>query len=84
MMKTKLGVDMGNSRLYQKPYSDKFYLVSHPTGNFVKFSGDDTRTTWENISHYIAQLEKLISMMLCTFAYFLYLSLELLSLGFLH
>ena len=60
MMKTKLGVDMGNSRLYQKPYSAKFYLVSYPIGcrfpDFVKFRGDDNRTTWEHISHYIVQL----------------------------
>jgi hypothetical protein len=57
---TEFGVDMGNFRLYQKPYSTKFYLVSYPTGrrvpDFVKFSGDDNRTTWEHISQYIAQL----------------------------
>ena len=28
MMKTKLGVDMGNSRLYQKPYPAEFDLVA--------------------------------------------------------
>ena len=53
-MKTKLGVDVGNSRLYQKPYPAEFYLVSYPTGwsvpDFVKFSGDDSRTPWEHIS----------------------------------
>ena len=35
-------------------------LVSYPTGwrvsNFVKFSGDDNRSTWEHISQYVAQL----------------------------
>ena len=54
MMKTKLGVDMGNSKLYQKPYLAEFDLVSYPTGwsvpEFVKFHGDDNRTTWEHIS----------------------------------
>ena len=54
MMKTKLGVDMSSSRLYQKPYATEFDLVSYHTGwcvpNFVKFSGDDKRTSWENIS----------------------------------
>ena len=45
MIKTKFGVDMGNSRLYQKPYSADFDFVSYPTGwhfsHFVKFNGDD-------------------------------------------
>ena len=45
MIKTKFGVDMGNSRLYQKPYSTDFDFVSYPTGwhfsHFVKFNGDD-------------------------------------------
>ena len=54
MMKTKLGVDMSSSRLYQKPYATEFDLVSYHTGwcvpNFVKFSSDDKRTSWENIS----------------------------------
>ena len=30
MMKTKLGVETGNLRLYKKPYSTKFDLVSYP------------------------------------------------------
>jgi hypothetical protein len=51
MFKTKLGLDMGKSRLYQKPYSDDLDLVSYPVGwrvpDFIKFSGDDNRTTWE-------------------------------------
>jgi hypothetical protein len=60
MMKNKLGVDMGNSRLYQKPYSADFDYVAFPPGwrlpDFVKFSGDDNRTTWEHISQYTAKL----------------------------
>jgi hypothetical protein len=60
MMKTKLGVDMGNTRLYQKPYRAHFDYVAFPLGwrmpDFVKFSGDDNRTTWEHISQYTAQL----------------------------
>ena len=47
-MKTKLGVDMSNSKLYQKSYPAKFDLVSFPTSwcvpDFVKFSGNDNRT----------------------------------------
>ena len=49
MIKKKLGVDMGNS---QKPYSE-FDLVSYPMGqcvpDFVKFNGDDNKTTWEHV-----------------------------------
>jgi hypothetical protein len=60
MIKTKLGVDMGNSHLYQKPYAVEFDLVSYPTSwrvpDFMKFNGDDNRTTWEHIIQYIAQL----------------------------
>ena len=60
MFKTKLRVDMGRSHLYQKPYPDDFDLVSYPVGrcvsNFIKFSGDDNRTTWEHINQYVAQL----------------------------
>jgi hypothetical protein len=60
MMKKKLGVDMGNTRLYQKPYRDDFDYVAFPPGwrmpDFVKFSGDDNCTTWEHISQYTTQL----------------------------
>ena len=60
MFKAKLEVDMGRSRLHQKPYPDDFDLVSYPVGwcvpDFIKFSGDDNRTTWEHISQHMAQL----------------------------
>ena len=49
MFKAKLGVDMGGSRLHQKSYPGDFDLVSYPVGwcvpDFIKFSGDDNRTT---------------------------------------
>jgi hypothetical protein len=51
---------MGNSRLYQKPYKVDFDLIAYPpswrVSDFIKFSGEDNRTTWEHISQYIAQL----------------------------
>ena len=54
MFKSKLGLDVGRSRLYQKPYVDAFDLISYPASwrvsDFVKFSGDDNRSTWEPIS----------------------------------
>jgi len=54
MFKSKLGLDVGRSRLYQRPYVDAFYLIPYPAGwrvpDFVKFSGDDNRSTWEHMS----------------------------------
>ena len=56
-IKSKLGVDMGSSRLYQKPYPPEFDFVSYLAGwhisEFTKFNDDDSRTTWEHISQYI-------------------------------
>jgi len=58
MFKSKLGLDVGRSRLYQRPYVDAFDLIPYPTSwrvsDFVKFSGDDNWSTWEHISQYIA------------------------------
>jgi hypothetical protein len=60
MVKNKFDIDMDNSRLYQRPYKAEFDLMSYPPGwlipDFIKFSGEDNRTTWEHISQYIAQL----------------------------
>ena len=51
---------MGRSRSHQKPYPIDFDLVFYPVGwcvpDFIKFNGDDNRTTWEHISQYVAQL----------------------------
>jgi hypothetical protein len=60
VVKTKLGVDIGNTNLYQKPYDPEFDRFPLPRGwrmlDLIKFSGDDDRTTWEHISQYTAQL----------------------------
>ena len=57
-----LGVDMGCSRLHQKPYSAEFDLVSFPVGwcipKFMKFSGDDNIAPCEHITQYMLQLGK--------------------------
>ena len=56
----QLGLSPSRNRLYQRPYPDAFDLVPYPTGwrisDFVKFSGDDNRSTWKHISQYVAQL----------------------------
>ena len=45
---------------YQKSYPTSFDSVAYPAGfslpEFVKFSGEDTRSTFERISQYLAQL----------------------------
>ena len=60
VLKSKLGIDMRGSRLYQKPYPPEFDFISYPTGwrvpEFVKFNGEDSRTTWEHVSQYVLQL----------------------------
>jgi hypothetical protein len=59
VVKTKLGVDIGNTNLYQKPYDLEFDIFPLPRGwrmpDLIKYSGDDDRTTWEHISQYTAQ-----------------------------
>jgi len=60
VLKSKLGIDMGGSRLYQKSYPPEFDFVSYPAGwcvpEFLKFNGEDSRTTWEHVSKYVLQL----------------------------
>ena len=57
---SQLGLALSKSRLYQRPYPDAFDLVPYPSGwrvpDFIKFSGDDNRSTCEHISQYVAQL----------------------------
>ena len=57
---SQLGINPGRNRLYQRLYPDTYNLVPYPTGwrvpDFIKFSGDNNRSTWEHISQYVAQL----------------------------
>jgi hypothetical protein len=43
----------GRDRTYQKPYPDFFDTVTYPRGfqvsDFVKFTGEDSKTTYEHI-----------------------------------
>jgi hypothetical protein len=56
--------DMGLSpishRIYQKPYPSIFDLVAYPVGwrvpDFTKFDDEGSRSTWEHVSQYLAQL----------------------------
>jgi hypothetical protein len=46
--------------LYQKPYLDYFDTLLYPCGfrvpDFVRFTGDDARTTYEHIGQFPAQV----------------------------
>ena len=53
------GIDFhSRSRVYQKSYPTYFDSTSYPIGwrvpDFVKFTGKDSRSTWEHISQYLA------------------------------
>ena len=61
LLRESFGVDVrSKTRTYQKPYPTSFASVAYPAGfrlsKFVKFSGEDTRGTFEHISQYLAQL----------------------------
>jgi hypothetical protein len=61
MIKQSLGVDVkGKTLSYQKPYPMSFDTVTYPTGfrlpEFVKFNGDDSKSTFEHVSQYLTQL----------------------------
>jgi hypothetical protein len=55
-----MGLSPISHRIYHKPYPNIFDLVAYPVGwhvpNFTKFDGEGSRTTWEHVSHYLAQL----------------------------
>ena len=59
MIKESLGVDVkGKTLSYQKPYPMSFDAVTYPAGfrlpEFVKFNGDDSKSTFEHVSQYLA------------------------------
>jgi hypothetical protein len=50
----------GRARVYQKPYPEYFDMIPYPRGSrgpdFMKFNGDDNRTTYEHIGQFLAQV----------------------------
>jgi hypothetical protein len=50
----------GRVRVYQKPYPEYCDAVPYPRGfkvpDFARFIGDDTRTTYEHIGQFVAQI----------------------------
>ena len=78
LLRESFGVDVrSKTRTYQKPYPTSFDSVAYPAGfrlpEFVKFSGEDTRSTFEHISQYLAQLGEAGSINELKCVYFLYL-----------
>ena len=61
MTKDTFGVEVKDKTLAcQKPYPESFDSLPYPQGfkvpEFVKFTGEDNRTTWEHVSQFNAQL----------------------------
>ena len=71
-IKSKLGVDMGTTHLYQKPYPAEFDFVPFPAGllNLIVMILVQLGNMLVNMS---CSWEKPVSMMLCVCVYFLYL-----------
>ena len=60
MVRENFGVELPRNQIYQKPYPEYFDAIQCPPGykipDFVKFNGEGTKTTWEHVSQYLAQL----------------------------
>jgi hypothetical protein len=50
----------GRARVYQKPYPEYFDTIPYPRGfrmpDFMKFTGDDAKTTYDHIGQFLAQI----------------------------
>ena len=61
MIKKSLTAEVkGKTLSYQKSYPMSFDTVTYPAGfrlpEFVKFNGDDSKSTFEHVSQYLVQL----------------------------
>lgn len=60
IIRDKFGIETRNcAKVYQKPYPDYYDNVPFPRNyrvpEFTKFSGEDSRTTWEHVGQFLAQ-----------------------------
>jgi hypothetical protein len=50
----------GRARMYQKPYPESFDTIPYPRGfripDFGKFTGEDSKTTYEHVGQFLAQV----------------------------
>jgi hypothetical protein len=55
-----MGLSPISHKIYQKPHPSIFNSVAYPMGwhvlDSIKFDGEGSRTTWEHVSQYLAQL----------------------------
>ena len=61
MFKETFGVELKDKTLVcQKPYPESFDSIPYPQNfrvpEFIKFTGEDSRTTWEHVSQFNAQM----------------------------
>ena len=73
MFKSNFGLDMGRSRLYQRPYVDAFDLIPYPAGwhfpiplNLAVMITDPLGSILSNI---LLNLGKLVLVNICVFVY---------------
>ena len=73
MFKSNFGLDMGRSRLYQRPYVDAFDLIPYPAGwhfpislNLAVMITDPIGSILANI---LLNLGKLVLVNICVFVY---------------
>ena len=57
MFKETIGVQLKDKTLVcQRPYPENFDSISYPQNykvpEFIKFTGEDSRTTWEHVSQF--------------------------------
>ncbi len=80
IIRDKFGIEARNrARVYQKLYPDYYDNISYPRGyrvpKFTKFSGEDSRTTWEHVGQFLAQCGRASNMDTCKLRLF-FLSLS--------
>ena len=61
MFKENFGIEIKDKTLVcQKPYLKSFDFIPYPQNfrvpEFIKFTGEDSRTTWEHVSQFNAQM----------------------------
>ena len=73
MFKSKLGLDMGRSRLYQKSYVDAFDLIPYPAGwrvpDLSSLAVMITDPLGSILANILLNLGKLVLVNICVFVY---------------
>uniref|UniRef100_A0A8R7QP39 Retrotransposon gag domain-containing protein n=1 Tax=Triticum urartu TaxID=4572 RepID=A0A8R7QP39_TRIUA len=72
---TEFGLEpKGRARAYQKPYPKYFDTTPYPRGlripDFVKFTGEDGRSTFEHVGQFLAQCSEVSTSDICRVEFF--------------